>query len=300
MRRAGQIGLIGVLAALALTWSAPAHADSVGSIGEFGWWTKRPGAQAVVNGFEIARGVDGAESVAAFRIVLTGSVNSATFVVGESGDPNVAKVSGTPTMNVCVTTASWTADAKGTFDKAPKEDCTVSIPMKGDATRKWSADVTALLSGHSGSVSLMLVPAPPPAGMVVDPGFNRQFGPPLLQTDGTASTSPSSSSSPSTFSPPPATTQFRTGTVFPTPPAFPVPANPNGTVSAPVGTPAPVAQGDVTTSQGVTILGAARPAAAPKHWGRLLLYLPLAAIVGVAYTLVRKQIIARGLIPTGS
>jgi hypothetical protein len=282
MRRASRLAVIGVLTALALSWSAPVHADSVGSISEFG-------------GFEIARGPGGPDSVAAFRIVLTGSVSSATLVIAESGDPNLAELSGTPSMNVCVTTAPWTADVQGSFDKAPKEDCTVSIPMVGGEARRWTADVTPLLSGKSGSVSLMVMPGPKPADAVIDTGFNRPFGPPLVQVDGTASTSPSS-----TFTPGPATTQLPAGSAFPAPPLFPVPLNPNGTVSAPADTPQPIPQADVTTTQGVTIRGTGRPAAAQKQWGRLLLYIPLAAIIGFGYTLVRKEIIARGLIPSGS
>lgn len=294
MKRLGALALVGLVGALLLTWAAPARAADVGSISEFGWWTKRPGAQPVVNGFEVASGPDGEESVAAFRVNLTGSVSQATLSFVETTNPNLAPVSGTPAINVCVTTVVWAAESDADFAKAPKQDCSAAIPMTVNAKGGWSADVTALLTGKSGTVSLMAVPDLTAAGPL-DTGFNRQFGPPRVQADGTANPTPNSSSS---FAPS-ASQQFPATQVFPTPPPVPVPLNPNGTISAPASAPTPTTQGNITTGAGVTI-GLAHHAGDQKHWARLMLYIPLAAFLAIAYTLGRKAVIARGLIPSGS
>jgi len=296
MKRLAALTAAALLAILLLTEAVPARAASVGQISDFGWWTKRPGAQAVNNGFEVASGPDGEESVAAFRVTLTGSVTQATLSFVETTDPNVAKVSGTPAINVCTTTSVWTAESDAAFANAPKEDCTAAISMTVSTTGRWTADITSLLAGRSGSVSLMAVPNL--AGTSpLKTGFNRQFGPPAVDTEGTPN-APASGHSSSTFTPP-ASQQFPAAQVFPTPPAAPVPINPNGTISAPASAPTPTTQGNITTASGVTI-GLAHSAGDHKHWGRLVLYVPLAALIAIGYTLAQKTIVARDLIPSDS
>lgn len=298
MTRAVRPLVAGTLALLLLV-AAPARADSVGSIKEFGWWTKRPGAQPTPNGFEVANGPDGAESVAAFRVELTGSVSQATLKFSEATDPNVAAVSGTPALKLCSTTSPWTADQQGAFDKAPTADCTVSAKMTADKTT-WSGDVTPLLAGKTGEVSLMVVPDVQPAAGLVQPTFNRQFGAPVLNADGSADASAVTGGLSSSYTVPPAARQeVPAGPVFSTPSPVPVPApaSTSGAASAAASSPPsrPATQPGVVTPRGVTI-GAAHGAG--KAWGRLVLYIPLAVIIGLGWVLARKSLAARDLAST--
>jgi hypothetical protein len=296
MTRAIRVLMCSALVALTVVTAVPAQADSVGGIKEFGWWTKRPGAQPTPNGFEVANGPDGVESVAAFRVALTGSVTQGTLEFTESTDANVAKVSGTPALEVCATTSSWTAEQQGAFDKAPKPDCSVSVKMQVDDKGSWAADVTPLLAGKTGEVSLMALPDVQPTAGLVQPTFNRQFGAPVATTEGTPGPpSTSYSSSPSYLSTTADRTELPAAQVFPTPPLAPVPLNSNGTVNASPSVPTPTTQANVVTPQGITI-GAAH--AAHKEWGRLVLYVPLAGIIGVAFVVGRKTLVARGLLPS--
>ena len=287
----------GVIVAVVIVAALPASADSVGGIKEFGWWTKRPGAQPTPNGFEVANGPDGEESVAALRIALTGSVTQATLKFTESTDPNVAKVSGTPAIKVCLTTSSWAAEQQGTFDKAPKEDCASSVKMTVDAKGTWTADITSLLAGKSGDVSVMAVPDATPTAGVVPSTFNRQFGAPLANTDGTPGpASTSGGGGTSTYTPPTVPQrQIPANQAFPTPPPAPIPLNSNGTFNAPASAPTPTTQANVVSPQGITV-GVAH-SAPHKEWGRLLLYVPLAAVLGLLYVRVRKVLLDRGLVP---
>ena len=142
----------------ALFWPASARGqEEPATVTEIGWWSRNPAAAAPPNGFQVAQAPDGDLTVSAIRIRLTGTtLLTARLGLGET------QIIGTPTLQVCPTTAPWTPAAHD-FASAPKPDCASPIPLqRNEAAREWFADVLSFLAS-GGEVSLMIVPAPDPA-----------------------------------------------------------------------------------------------------------------------------------------
>ncbi|MEY2566565.1 MAG: hypothetical protein QOE35_1094 [Actinomycetota bacterium] len=278
---------------LALAGAGGARADTGGSVTEFGWWTKTPGATTQAGGgFQVADAPGGPVSVAAIRLDITASsLSTAKLVLPE------AQQVGTAVVQVCRTTSQWKAESPGMYANAPTPDCTSPVAMQRDATALvWTADVLPLLSGVTGEASLMVVPGPPPSPLPAPAPFQVSFHTAELQAEGSTSETPvvaptdtsgggfadtfgagSSVGSPADF-----------GVTAPLPgPAVPAPAPSEQVLTAPVQTQGRFPQqGDV---------------GAPKHganqpWGRLPLLVIGAAAIGAATSEGRRQLRARGLV----
>ena len=148
--------LVAAAAAAALAgvlfWPAGARAQDAATISEVGWWSRNPAAAPPSGGFQVARAPDGDLSVAALRVQVASPPTAARLLLQQ------AQAVGTPTMQVCKTTATWSAAAHS--DPPPERDCASAIPLQPDtAAGGFAADVVALLGG-GGEVSLMIVPMP--------------------------------------------------------------------------------------------------------------------------------------------
>lgn len=285
-------GLLACTVMLALVGVGGARAETGGSVSEFGWWSKVPGAATQAGGgFQVADGPGGPLSVAAIRMNVTAStLTSARLVL-----PEVQQV-GTAILQVCRTASSWTAASPGQYDSAPKPDCTSAIPMARDgAAVAWTADILPLLNSGPGQVSVMIVPGPPAAPLPAPAPFQVSFSDANLESEGSseAPVAPSTSDSSGGFA-----ETFGAGSSVGSPADFGVPAPlaepvtaapaPNEQVlTAPAQTPGRFPQrGDVGAPSG----GADQP------WGRLPLLMVVAAAIGAAASVARTQLRARGLI----
>ena len=290
MSRRRRFGALALIAAIGFGVAYQAQgAPDVTSIGFVGWWSKRPGAMPTKTdtGFEIASGVDGTESAAAFRILIRGDVTSATLVLTEESDTAMVAVS-PPKLQVCPTDTPWLKINGGKYADAPKPNCDSPIALTRNAEKlTWSADVTNLLAGPRSELSLMVVPAPD-AALPVSPTFLITFTTPRIDATGTPDVvAPTTGvAKPVVTSPKPATS--------PGPAAAPR-VTPSGPVSSPTATvatappttaaPAPQ-QAAAPTPARFAVPGSKRPS---KPWGKLVVLIPLSLLAGVAYTLARKR-----------
>lgn len=133
---------------------------SAGEVAAVGWWSRLPTASAPSGGFAVGAGPDGPTTVAAVRVDL-GANGMSRFVLQatETGG------TGADLLDVlaCPAVDSWTATAAGDFAAAPAIDCaTASVPFRRAPDGTWSADLTALVAGKTGLLSVGL--QPPPAG----------------------------------------------------------------------------------------------------------------------------------------
>ncbi len=124
---------------------------------EVGWWSRRPGAsEQPAGGFEVAAMVGQDLSVAALRVrVAPGAlVTSARLVLEE------ASVAGgdVAQLQVCAGPPDWAPANPGAWSDAPEPDCTSAAALDRQAAgARWVGDVTVhLLDGDE--VTLMVVP----------------------------------------------------------------------------------------------------------------------------------------------
>ena len=290
--RFGAAALVAVIG-LGVAYQAQSAPD-VAHIGFVGWWSKRPGAMPTPTdtGFEIAAGVDGTESVAAFRILINGDITKATLVLPEASATASIGIS-TPKLQLCPTASPWLKVNDGKYDDAPKPDCTNPIAMTRDATKlTWSADVTSLLAGPRSELSLMAVPAPD-ASLPVPPTYFVTFSTPRIDATGTpdvvappaaAAPKPSGPTAPPVVASKPSTAPKVTskGPTAPAPSAAPTPT------TAPAAPAAPAQQAAAPTP---ARFGAPANKKASKQWGKLVLLVPLSLLAGAAYTQAKKRLI---------
>jgi hypothetical protein len=283
-----RLGAVALVAAIGLgvAYQAQGAAD-VAHIGFVGWWSKRPAAMPTKTdtGFEIANGVDGPESIAAFRILINGDITKATLVLTEESDTSSVAVS-TPKLQVCPTDSPWLKINDGKYADAPKPSCDSPIALTRDAAKlTWSADVTGLLAGPRSELSLMVVPAPD-ASLPVPPTFLVTFTTPRIDATGTPDIAPTTAASK------PAVTAPTSGSSSPV-------AAPHVTPKVPTGTPATAATAPPTTAAPAPQQQAAAPTPArfavpgskrgPKPWGKLVVLVPLSLLASAAYTIARKR-----------
>jgi hypothetical protein len=220
MRRAIAIGIVGV----ALVLGAPGTARADVPISQVGWWTRSPSPPTVPEGgIAVGAAPDGALTVGAVLLDAGDGATGATLRLVQTGGQG-AQLAG---IQVCPTTADWAAGEGEAMDKAPKDECaSASVAMAlGEDGTTWTADVQKLVDGKTGSVGLIVVPAP---GSVA---FQLAFAPPSVagsvsegssedvsSSDQSFATTPvtEASSSPSfDVAPPPATTPATTATTVP-------------------------------------------------------------------------------------
>lgn len=184
-RRAVALGALG-----ALGWSLAGigSAGAVTAVDELGWWTRNPLSSAPDGGFAAGAAPDGVTAVAAMRIDLGGGVDTLVLEVQPTTDA-IALGS----LEVCLTPDTWTAAAPGALDDAPLTTCggdTVPFARAGDG---WRSDVSSLVTGSTGVVSLGVVPTP---GSGTVP-FEVTFEAPTVRSTGAVAPAPASPSAPS-------------------------------------------------------------------------------------------------------
>jgi hypothetical protein len=282
---------------------------------DVGWWTLATSAPKAPGGFQVSESPNntGDMSVAALKIkVNTAHLGSALFVLNE------AKTSVRPDgggIFACLTTSNWTAGNPGLWSDVPPRDCSRQVQMVRSATQQaWSANLLPLLSGKTGTVSIMFVPGAPGPGSIPVPSLDSLpiafpslpvpvvGGVPLPPPAVVALLPPLPSSIAAPvdlgymvdFSSvlvgaaeaeaalaPPGAADIGSGGAFTAPTFF----NDTGLAAAP-----PLA----TTTQGATPDEVALPTAAAavhgpgRPWGRALGFLPVALLIGAAITFGRR------------
>jgi len=217
-RRTGSRAAV-VAAVVALLWaSTGAGGASAASVAEVGWWTRNPLSSAPEGGFAVGAAPDGPSAVAALRVDVGGGVETLVLDVAPTSD-----ATSLGSLEVCVAPDTWSATAAGALDEAPATACDGEAVPFGRAGEAWRADVSSLVGGATGAVSLAVVPV---AGSGTVP-FEVVFEAPTVVATGAApAPSPGSGSGAPVASPSP--------TPGPAPSAAP---------SRPTASPAPIAVG---------------------------------------------------------
>jgi hypothetical protein len=218
-----------------------ASAQTAPSVVATGWWSRSPLASAPEGGLAVGAAPDGATSVSAIKVDLGGGVTNAVIALDEVS----ATGADLGAIVACAARNDWEPVEKGELTAAPRTDCSASpsVPVTRDAsTLQWSVDLTRLLEGRTGEVTIALIPSWLPqtatAGGVA--AFDVQWsGPPTL----TATAAVTSASTPVTT----ATTRAPAPAVAAAPTRAPATVTFNVT---PAAVPAPdlVAQGEATTT----------------------------------------------------
>ena len=292
MKRA-LVAVVVVVLGLVLASPVAAQTGPV-TITEAGWFSQRPGAVALPDGgFEVTDGGPrGILSVAAFRVAVADKVTGAVLTLTETaGLPPV-----TGTLQACAGTGTWTAANPGAYEAAPVPNCAISARLARDTTTStWSGDVQPLLaSAPAGSeVTLVVMPGPPiQADLPWAAPFSLIFAGAAVTAN--AATAPTTTSPPTTSTP--TTSPRPSGSSAPT---FSAPSS--GLL--PTLTPPTAAAAPPTTAASVDLASpTVRPVSSggggkPKPWGRLALYVPLTAALGLAAARSRPHLERLGLVP---
>lgn len=247
MRRTSRNPALLVAVVAALVWSVTGlgTAGASGELADIGWWSRNPLSSAPDGGFAVGAAPDGPTAVAALRIDLGDGVETLVLDVSPTTD-----LSALASLEVCVGDDGWTAESKGAFDDAPTTSCAGAAVPFARAGEGWRADVSSLVQGSSGSVSIAVVPTAGSGAVPFEVSFAdaralatgaRAASPPPPSSGGSSpSPSPTPSPSPSqSGSPPPP--PVATGGALPTPSvttpppaaAAPAPAADDGAEAAP-------------------------------------------------------------------
>lgn len=275
-------------------------AQVAASITETGWWSRNPAATAPAGGFQVASAPDGPVSVTALRVQVDAtSLRSALLILSESNQV------GTATLQVCPTTAAWSAAAPGPITAAPAPECGSAVALqRNEVQRVWTADVAAVLGGGAGQKSLVVVPGP--SALPVPVPFQVDFAGAALQADGDVPP-PSGATGDGAFGggiadTTPFATDFSAPTDLGVAPSFSAPAIETPTAAIPsvseTATAAPAqvpgrfpTRGDI----GIPVAGGPK-----KPWGRLPLLILAAAAVGAGSAVGRERLQSLGWLPSSS
>lgn len=281
-------GAAGAVAALAMLAVAPAQADAVdASVARLGWWSQQPGAQAQpAGGFQIAAAGGSTQSVAAVDVKLGDGINPATKLTLTQGQ----SVGTGASVQACKVTRTWTPANPGAFAAAPTYDCARAVALTFDGTASWSGDISSLVNA-GGTTSVMLVPSG-----VATSGFQLTFTKAAVAATGAAP--PSTTTTSTTPTPPPEQVVSPAVTSAPDRGSFVVPA-PEPTVDLPPTTFAAVApRRDVAVPNEIAApvvqpIPAGLAIQAPRSgggrpWTRVVVFAPLACLVGVATVVLRR------------
>ncbi len=176
MRRiaAALFSVLVVVVATVLTVSPGADAQAVEPIvvTEVGWWTLAAGAPKAPGGFQVAQSANnsGDMSVAALKVrINTAQLGSALFVLNEQVTSIRPDGGG---IMACLSASTWAAANPGLWSDVPARDCGRQVQMVRSANQlAWSADLLPLLSGKTGTVSVMFVPGAPGPGSIPVPSL---------------------------------------------------------------------------------------------------------------------------------
>jgi hypothetical protein len=332
VRRSGRIALVVGLLAGFVALDSSGKAQTSGTAGatltDLGWWSRTPSTTTPEGGFQIARDASGERSVAAVRLTVEGTLSQALLIVSETTGGFLQE---SAVIDVCPTTAPWTAVVAGPLEEAPAADCERKLQLERNSTTgQWTVDLLPLIDAGATTVAVVLKPAPvaavapptppsipspvpvplpvPPAPAApvdpvptpVDPGFTIDFSRAEVFASGSsaASEGPSASTSSATgtiasgattFAPTFSVTESFAASsapsVTPTPDVLPA-ATPTVGVSGAggVGTAASV-------ESGLQPVAAATGPGAP--WGRLLVLIPLSALIGALGAGARRLVLDR-------
>lgn len=176
-RRTALALLVGLAGAVLGSTSAAGAQEGAGVT--VGWWTRSPAQSAPEGGFAVASAPDGPVTVAAVVFDVRNDIAAGTLTAQETGGVGQAGA----TVVVCPASGPVTVpdEPGGAFGDAPEPACDRgSVPFERDAdSRRWSADVSALVAGLGGDVSLMLVPGPREGPL--PPTFDVRFAAPEAQ-----------------------------------------------------------------------------------------------------------------------
>jgi len=252
--------LIGAVLAVAgglLLLPSGAGAQAAPSVTATGWWSRSPIASAPAGGLAVGRAPDGPTSVAAIRLQLGSGVTKAVIELDEVG----ATGSEIGAVVACGASNDWEAVERGALGDAPRTDCSASPTedvTRDASTLTWSVDVTELVAGKTGEVSIALIPMYLPqtssAGGVS--AFDVQWaGPPSLTA--TAAATPSVTT---TTGLPAASS---TGSASPAASGGPTVARPAASTATLNVTPAPVARPVMQVETTTTTAAGGAPATPP-------------------------------------
>lgn len=147
--------MLGVLTALlvgVVLLSFPGPASAEGEVVAVGWWTRLPTASAPEGGVNVGSAPDGPNSVAAVRIDLGSGLTSLTVSATEEGGTTE-----TATVRVCPASDVWTPAEGGALGDAPDIDCASGVAFERNDDGVWTADVTSLVAGRTGTASIGFV-----------------------------------------------------------------------------------------------------------------------------------------------
>lgn len=301
------------------------------TISDLGWWSRTPSTTTPEGGFQIARDPSGERSVAAVRLAIEGTLSSALLIVSETTGGFLQE---SAVIDVCPTTASWTAVVAGPLDEAPPSDCAKKLQLeRNPTTGQRTVDLLPLIESGATTVAVVLrpavveavapptppsipspvpVPLPVPAAPAppvdevptpVDPGFTIDFSRAEVFAAGGvgATTAPSPTPSASTGS-------IASGTSPSFAPTF-TPTDSFASSSSPSVTPTPNALPAATPNVAVSGAGGAgtaanvesglQPVAASDGpgapWGRLLVLIPLSLVIGALGAGARRTFTGRSI-----
>lgn len=211
--------LVAVVAALVWSVTGLGTASASGELTDIGWWSRNPLSSAPEGGFAVGAAPDGPTAVAALRIDLGDGVETLVLDVSPTTD-----LSALASLEVCVGDDGWAPASPGPFAEAPTTTCAGAAVPFARAGEGWRADVSSLVQGSSGSVSIAVVPTAGSGAVPFEVSFAdaralatgaRAASPPPPSSGG-SSPSPSPSPPPSqSGSPPPP--PVATGGALPTP-----------------------------------------------------------------------------------
>jgi len=279
---------VAVAAAVAATWAlAGVGTADAAAVAEVGWWSRNPLSSAPDGGFAVGAAPDGPTAVAALRVDVGGGVDTLVVDVVPTADAGALG-----DLEVCTAPDTWTAAAPGVLADAPATACEGDAVPFGRAGDVWRADVSSLVRGSSGTVSLAVVPV---AGAGTVP-FEVTFEAPSATATGEApAPAPSTGGALGGGASPPATAPAPAPAFSPPRPAVvaPVPLGGGATGAAPTTTVAPAAEGELDAGAGTAAedvgagstfeladAGLLDEAASPPRWGEALVLVLIGLAVG--------------------
>lgn len=275
----GQRTVVVAVVACFLWLVAGAPALASGTVSDVGWWTRNPLASAPDGGFAAGAAADGPTTVSVVRIDLGDGVD--TLVLGAEPTDGTA---GLASLEVCVVTAAWSAAAGAPLDDAPQTGCDIDAVPFARAGDRWRADVSSLVNGRTGSVSLAVVPTAT-SGTVP---FEASFGAPTAVAEGSSTPPDPSDPAPpgsappyapdSSESAPPPSAGFRPAPLDAPAPAATPPDPPDAPEDPPASTTTTVATGPDLEVSAVGVLD--ESSAGGARWGEALVLILIGATVG--------------------
>lgn len=287
-RRVRSVAALAAVVVVGLLGSGASGAAAAPPVVAVGWWTSNPAATAPEGGVAVGWGAGSATTVAAVRVDLGGGARRLVLELPE--DSVVGAVSG---VAVCVTADTWAPAAGGPLEDAPATECPSDAAVLRADGGTWTADVTGLVAGRTGTVSFAVVP---------DGGtlpWEVRFGEPAARLTPVPPATTTTTTSPTT------TTTAAPAVVSPPPAAPPPPRTP--LTSAPTTAPPPttttttvaLADRDMTpqVSEQVALAATDEPGRDRATAGQAVTYALIGILVGAAVGL-GHWLVTNGRLPS--